>query len=203
MTKADRDRRASEEHLIAGLNELPVPLCIVDRHGKFSYVNRSATVLLGDVMGSHYSRVVAPEDLSFARREFARKMIGQVRATENEVTLLDRGGRRTRAHIRSVALHGDDTTVGILGAIIPEAEPTSSDAQAPGVSPIPKLTPRQFETLRLLGDGLSTTEIVTQLGVSNDTARNHVRAVLSALNAHSRLEAVVTAQHLGLLTPNE
>jgi DNA-binding NarL/FixJ family response regulator len=29
--------------------------------------------------------------------------------------------------------------------------------------------------------------------------RNHVRAVLRALGAHTRLEAVVTAQRLGLL----
>jgi DNA-binding NarL/FixJ family response regulator len=131
-------------------------------------------------------------------------MIGQIRATEYELTLLDRDGRRTRAHIRSVALRGGHATVGILGAIIPEAsEPTSPEAQALRPSPEPKLTPRQFETLRLLGDGLSTTEIATQLGVSDDTARNHVRAVLRALGAHSRLEAVVSAQRLGLLTPNE
>jgi LuxR family transcriptional regulator, regulator of acetate metabolism len=54
-----------------------------------------------------------------------------------------------------------------------------------------------------LADGLSTAEIAAQLGVSNDTARNHVRAVLRALDSHSRLQAVVTAQHLGLLTSNE
>jgi PAS domain S-box-containing protein len=202
VTKSDCDRRASEEGLIAGLNDLPVPLCTVDRDGKFSSINRSATALLGEVLGSHYSRVVAPEDFSLARRQFARKMIGQTRATEYELTLLDRDGHRTRAHIRSVALRDGHATVGILGVMIPDLSESTSRAQALRPSSEPKLTPRQFETLRLLGDGLSTTEIATQLGVSDDTARNHVRAVMRAFGAHSRLEAVVSAQRLGLLTPN-
>jgi hypothetical protein len=73
-------------------------------------------------------------------------MIGQIRATEYELTLLDRDGRRTRAHIKSVALHGDNTTVGALGVMIPEAETKSSDAQTPRLPREPKLTPRQFET---------------------------------------------------------
>ena len=201
MTRSNRDPIAPEECLIAGLDELPVPLGIVDRDGKFSFINRSATALLGEVLGRHYSRVVAPEDLSLARQHFARKMMGQARATEYELTLLARDGRRARAHIRSVALSGSNATVGVLGVMIPEGEPIPYDAQATRPPPTPTLTPRQFDVLRLLGEGLGTTEIASQLGVSNETARNHVRAVLRALGSHSRLQAVVTAQRLGLLTP--
>lgn len=61
------------------------------------------------------------------------------------------------------------------------------------------LTPRQREVLLLLADGLSTPVIATRLGLSKETVRNHVRAVLAELGCHSRLEAVVEARRRGLL----
>jgi DNA-binding NarL/FixJ family response regulator len=38
------------------------------------------------------------------------------------------------------------------------------------------------------------------MGLSVETVRNHIRAVLRKLSAHSRLEAVANARKLGLLT---
>jgi DNA-binding CsgD family transcriptional regulator len=61
------------------------------------------------------------------------------------------------------------------------------------------LTARQREVLVLLGEGLSTAAIAARLGLSKETVRNHVRAVLQELGAHSRLEAVVEARRRGLL----
>jgi DNA-binding NarL/FixJ family response regulator len=39
------------------------------------------------------------------------------------------------------------------------------------------------------------------MGVAYDTARNHIRGLLRALNVHSRLQAVARAHDLGLLPP--
>lgn len=61
------------------------------------------------------------------------------------------------------------------------------------------LTARQREVLVLLGEGLSTAAIAARLGLSKETVRNHVRAVLQELGAHSRLEAVIEARRRGLL----
>lgn len=61
------------------------------------------------------------------------------------------------------------------------------------------LTPRERETLDLLGDGLGTAEIGLQLGVALNTARNHVQRVLAKLGARSQLEAVAVARREGLL----
>ena len=66
-----------------------------------------------------------------------------------------------------------------------------------------ELTPRQLETLQLLGEGLETKGIAERLGVAEETARNHIRAVLRVLEVHSRLEAVVAGLRLGLLRPRE
>jgi DNA-binding CsgD family transcriptional regulator len=37
------------------------------------------------------------------------------------------------------------------------------------------------------------------MGIAYDTARNHIRGLLRALNVHSRLQAVARARELGLI----
>lgn len=61
------------------------------------------------------------------------------------------------------------------------------------------LTPRQREVLALLAEGLGTETIASRLGLSKETVRNHVRAVLRELSVHSRLEAIAEARQRGLL----
>lgn len=51
------------------------------------------------------------------------------------------------------------------------------------------LTDREWEVLRCIVDGLTTTEIARQLGVRGSTARTHVQNVLTKLGVHSRLQA--------------
>jgi DNA-binding NarL/FixJ family response regulator len=55
--------------------------------------------------------------------------------------------------------------------------------------------------LRLLEHGYSTDQIADRLHLSPETVRNHIRAVLRALDVHSRLEAVAVARrdHLAAL----
>jgi DNA-binding CsgD family transcriptional regulator len=56
------------------------------------------------------------------------------------------------------------------------------------------LTAWQQEVLRLLAGGIPAQVIATQLGVTEATVRNHVRAILPALAAHSQLEAIAKAR---------
>jgi DNA-binding NarL/FixJ family response regulator len=55
------------------------------------------------------------------------------------------------------------------------------------------LTPRQKHVLNLLTQGLSNKLIARELGVSVDTVKDHVAAVLKALGVSSRTQAVVAA----------
>lgn len=66
----------------------------------------------------------------------------------------------------------------------------------------PHLTPRQRQILLLLVDGVLVKEIATRLTLSETTVRNHVRAILVELGAHSQLEAVARARTLELV-PDE
>ena len=63
----------------------------------------------------------------------------------------------------------------------------------------PRLTPRQLEILRLLGEGSTARTISSKLGLTEATVRNHIRAVLLELGAHSQLEAVFRARSHDLL----
>ncbi len=67
--------------------------------------------------------------------------------------------------------------------------------------PIPEPhTPRELEVLALLAEGLTNRAIGVRLGITENTAKFHVQAVLSKLGVSSRTEAVVQATRLGLLT---
>jgi DNA-binding CsgD family transcriptional regulator len=106
--------------------------------------------------------------------------------------------------------------VGIFGACAPQHLPLQDDGTIVGVlilafevrrpptepirlRPDPRLTPRQREILDLIASGLSTAEVARELTLSPETVRNHLRNASKELRAHTRVEAIATAQRLGLL----
>ncbi len=65
--------------------------------------------------------------------------------------------------------------------------------------PMPALTLREEEVLRLMAHGLRNKEIAARLGISERTATFHVGNVLSKLGADGRVEAIHLARRRGLL----
>jgi len=62
------------------------------------------------------------------------------------------------------------------------------------------LTPREREVLRLLAEGLSSRSVAAKMGISYTTVRTHIRSLGSKLGVHSKLEAIVKARELGLIS---
>jgi DNA-binding NarL/FixJ family response regulator len=62
-------------------------------------------------------------------------------------------------------------------------------------SDVEKLTPREQEVLTLLSKGYLYKEIASNLGISINTLRNHLRTIYDKLHVHSRTEA--TVKYLG------
>ncbi len=61
------------------------------------------------------------------------------------------------------------------------------------------LTRREREILQAIADGLDGREIARRLGVSVETERNYMAAILAKLRVHSRLQALVFALRHGLV----
>lgn len=69
--------------------------------------------------------------------------------------------------------------------------------------PAVRLTRRQVEILERIRRGQSSKQVARDVHISEGTVNNHVTAVLQALGASSRTEAVARAIELGLLRPFE
>lgn len=68
----------------------------------------------------------------------------------------------------------------------------------------PRLTERELEVLRLSGQGLTASGIGRVLGISLHTCRGYIKSLHAKLGVTTQLEAVVKAQHLGLIgTPTQ
>jgi DNA-binding CsgD family transcriptional regulator/RimJ/RimL family protein N-acetyltransferase len=62
----------------------------------------------------------------------------------------------------------------------------------------PALTRRELDVLRHLTRGQSNRTVADELGISENTVKNHVRSILEKLQAKSRAEAVVIGLRQGL-----
>jgi DNA-binding NarL/FixJ family response regulator len=107
-----------------------------------------------------------------------RTPLGEKRITISTITLRDE----------------DETTV-----LHPLRETTAETPVRKPPADEPALTPRQREILSLIAEGVRARQIAMRLTLSEATVRNHIRAILLELGAHSQLEAVARARSLALV----
>lgn len=63
------------------------------------------------------------------------------------------------------------------------------------------VTEREREVLTLVGRGLSNSEIAAELHISVATAKTHVARLLTKLGARDRIQLVIAAYEIGLVSP--
>jgi DNA-binding CsgD family transcriptional regulator len=182
--------------IYGALAQLAIPAYILDREGTVRWMNSAGFALWPEGLNRKFGVFMPPEEINRARDQFARKVMGGAEATRFSSAALDGEGNRVEFEVSSVALHAPEgEVVGVFGVISPRAQGEETAAPEQTV----ELTPRQRDVLRLLGEGRSTPRIAQELGIAEETARNHIKAVLRSLGARSRLEAVVAAHRRGLL----
>jgi len=180
-------------HLPPALQDISVGCYVIDESGRIRWLNDAAKAMVGDVTGRLFTSVIDPDELPGAMDFFSRRLSGEDQK-DFSIDVIGVGGDEVRVEISSAPLREGHRAIGMFGVATPLEPGAPSAPKVDG-----RLTPRQREVLRLLGDGLSTDQIAARLHVSRDTARNHVRAILQRLGARSRLEAVAIAHRDGLL----
>lgn len=185
-----------QQTLEAILGSLPVPAYTNDLGGFVTWQNAAARAVAGDLVGTHYSKAVPPEELPRARETWAavtlsgatRRRIGKYRSANGDLVKLE-------VIVAPIRVGGE--IVGVFGFGIPAAELAGAAAAAATAT---ELSPRQLDVLRLLVQAKSTEEIAAELHLAPETVRNHVRRLLKALGARSRLEATIIALRDGLVS---
>jgi len=179
--------------LAPSIAKLTVPAYILDLNGVVRWLNAAAIEEFGDLRGKRIGQIVESDYVTLARQEFAAKILGTVEATEGEIAMRTADGRRVTVDVSSTTLLEHGSIVGVFGLADPTDEPPKQALHSVYV------TPRQMDVLRHLAQGHSTAVIAQKLGIATETVRNHVRAIIGRLGAHTRLEAVMRAHELGIL----
>jgi DNA-binding NarL/FixJ family response regulator len=60
-----------------------------------------------------------------------------------------------------------------------------------------RMTPREREVIRLIGDGMSNKEIAAELNIATHTVKSHVRNVMEKLALHTRLQIAAFSHRAG------
>ncbi len=140
------------------------------------------------------------EGIALVRRKWpdAPVVILSSDATPQSVRLaLDRGAAAFVSKAETA-----DNILAVIGQLRRGQEvdaPSHASAAAGDDTDRQLLTPRQFEVLDLLCQGLSNKVIGRRLNLSENTVRGHVQAVLAALQVSSRSEAGFAARRRGLV----
>jgi DNA-binding CsgD family transcriptional regulator len=178
--------------LEATLGALPVPAYTNDLRGFVTWQNAAARAVAGDLRGIHYSKAVPPEGLQRARVTFAAVTLsGETRRRTGFFRGVD--GDLVQLEVITAPIRMNGNVVGTFGIAIPSNT-------LPPPPAIEQLSPRQLDVLRLLVQAKSTSQIAEELHLAPETVRNHIRSLLKALGARTRLEGALIALRHGLVS---
>jgi DNA-binding NarL/FixJ family response regulator len=86
----------------------------------------------------------------------------------------------------------------VMAQVARDGPPADRGSDGTGGDGVDRLTPRETEVLRLLGEGLSNRALAERLFVSEKTVKTHVSSILAKLGLSDRTQAALYAVHHGL-----
>ena len=102
--------------------------------------------------------------------------------------------------VRTVAAGGGLLDPGVTRRVI-ESFAAAPPLRTRRAETLEALTERERDVLRLIGRGLSNSEIAAELYLGETTVKTHVARVLGKLGLRDRVQAVVLAYETGLVQP--
>ena len=116
-----------------------------------------------------------------------------VRAGANGYLLKDVPGEEIADGIRAVVGGQSLISPSMASKLLTEFATMIKKSDERPALPVPRLTTRELEVLKLVARGMANRDIAGELFISENTVKNHVRNILEKLQLHSRMEAVVYA----------
>lgn len=114
-----RTLSAAEAHYRRLFEASPVGIFAIDMEGRFTEVNPAAEAMAGrsasELVGRHFSDVVAPEDLEMARDRTDRLYAGELPTDEFELQLIRPSGERRLMRVRFSPIREGDELRGVHG----------------------------------------------------------------------------------------
>ncbi|MCX5369157.1 response regulator transcription factor [Streptomyces sp. NBC_00015] len=86
----------------------------------------------------------------------------------------------------------------LVGRFADRIRPPTRGSAAPEALSV--LAPRETEVLKLIAEGMSNAEIADRLVLSRETVKTYVSRILTKLDLRDRVQAVVLAHRVGLVT---
>jgi PAS domain S-box-containing protein len=186
----DPDLAAAVADVARILDGLSVPALVVDRDLTVVWEN-DAGLNEVDARGRRATDLVVEPERRRVTATLEAVLRGETENADIGAHVVRPSGEVFFASVSYAPLRLGGEIVGLVGMVASPTVRVAANVQ---------LTARQMEVLVLLADGLTTDEIASRLVIARETARNHIKAVLSALHVRNRLGAVLKAQELGLLS---
>jgi DNA-binding NarL/FixJ family response regulator len=126
-----------------------------------------------------------------------------IRAGANGYLLKDVPGETIAAGIRAVHTGQSLISPSMASKLLAEfAQISRREEEAPNPH-APKLTQREVEVLKLVARGKANRDIGSELFISENTVKNHVRNILDKLQLHTRMEAAMYAVRQNIVDPRQ
>jgi two-component system NarL family response regulator len=116
-----------------------------------------------------------------------------VRAGANGYLLKDVPGEEIAEGLRSVQAGQSLISPSMASKLLSEFALMIKRHEDRPIMPVPRLTERELEVLKLVARGMANKDIARALFISENTVKNHVRNILEKLQLHSRMEAAMYA----------
>ena len=135
-----------------------------------------------------------------------RDVLAAVKAGASGYLVKSASPEEIRAAVTATGAGEGVFTPGLAGLVLGEfremhTRSRGSDPQQ-DAAPVPELTERETEVLRLVAMGMTAKEIAADLVLSHRTVQNHVQNILGKLHLHNRVELTRFAISRGLDKPD-
>jgi PAS domain S-box-containing protein len=192
----------SELRFHTAFERAPIGMALVGIDGGWLKVNESFCAFLGysedELRRTTWQELTHPDDLHADLASMEDTLAGRIDGYTMEKRYFHKDGQTVVGRLN----------VGLVRS--PKGEPRYFISQVEDITSLRAATPaarlekygltqRQLEILQLLADGKSTREIAEALHISNTTVRNHIAHLLTILGVHTRIQAIMAGNRLGLI----